>query len=95
MNLLEFISRKLKGSYLKDYQYLYKIEDAGSDGKLSGIKIDTSFDPDTNSLNFCWFGYFDDEFAGSDLSQVEVISKEDFEYELTNALQTLKDIILK
>lgn len=94
MNLLEFVSQSLKETYLKDNQYLYKIDRVKSDGRLEGIRIDTSFDPDINSINLCWAGYFDEEF-GSYLLQVEIISREEFECELNNALQTLKDIILK
>lgn len=55
--------------------------------------MDTYLDPDVGPINLMWYGYVNGDF--SDLSEVEIISQEEFEIEVDKALNDLKKIITK
>ena len=94
MNLLQLLTSKLEKTYLRDGQYLYKIESVNAEsGRLEGISVDTYLDPDVGPINLMWDGYVKGDF--SDLSEVEIISQEEFEIEVDKALNDLKKIITK
>ena len=78
----KLIGEALVGKYIKDYQCLYYIIEAGDDGTVSGIKIDTEL---TIPINMEWL---------DDISTIsfnaEIITKEEFIEGLKQALIEIK-----
>lgn len=82
----KLIGEALVGKYIKDYQCLYYIIEAGDDGTVSGIKIDAEL---AIPINMEWL---DDVSTIS--FNAEVITKEVFIEELKQVLNEIKTKII-
>lgn len=87
MLLREALSKPLEGTYLREYQNIYKIQDVKSDGRFEGIRINC--EPDIyceNILDATWYGYLED----FNLDEVEIITQEEFNKDFDIFINYLK-----